>query len=308
MTRPKKMNMAASVRQRLENLAREQNRPFQEVLQYFAMERFLYRLSKSKESKLFVLKGALMLTVWRAPATRPTKDIDLLARMSNAIGDVTKTIEAVCATEVEDDGIRFDTGNIKAETIREDADYEGVRITFQAYLGVARVPMQIDLGFGDVMTPAPELATFPTLLGFQAPVLFAYSRETTIAEKFEAMVKLGELNSRMKDFYDIWLLSRQFEFEGETLRLAIDRTFANRSSTLVVDTVALSEEFADLSGKEQQWKAFVDRSRITGARANLAETIREIRAFLRPVVEATAEGLPFTAKWAPLMGWSKYSS
>jgi hypothetical protein len=304
MTRRKRTNIAASVRQRLSNLARQANRPFQEVLQYFAMERFLYRLSKSKEAEKFVLKGALLLTVWRAPATRPTRDIDLLARMSNATGDVTKTIRSICAMAVEDDGLQFDASMVKAELIREDADYEGVRVTFQAHLGRARVPMQIDLGFGDVMTPAPELTKFPTLLEFQAPVLFAYSRETTIAEKFEAMVKLGELNSRMKDFFDIWLLSRQFEFDGETLRSAIDRTFANRGSTLVVDAVALSDRFAALAGKEQQWKTFVNRSRITGVPDSLADVIQGIRAFLMPVVEAAAGGLPFAGAWRPASGWA----
>jgi Nucleotidyl transferase AbiEii toxin, Type IV TA system len=305
MTRPRKTDMAASVRQRLLNLAKKTGRPFQEVLQYFAMERFLYRLSRSKEPGRFVLKGALMLTVWRSPATRPTKDIDLLARMSNEIEGVVAAIKAACATEVEDDGLRFDANQVTGRTIREDADYEGVRVTFQAKLGRARVPMQIDLGFGDVMTPAPELTEFPTLLEFSAPVLYAYSRETTIAEKFEAMVKLGELNSRMKDFFDIWLLSRQFTFDGETLRSAIDRTFAHRGSAIVVDAVALSDGFAALPGKEQQWKAFVDRSRITGAPASLAEVVQDLRSFLRPVVEAAAGGLPFTAKWKQQGGWSR---
>jgi hypothetical protein len=293
------------VRQRLENVARDSARPFQEVLQYFAMERFLYRLSKSAESSRFVLKGALLLTVWRAPATRPTKDIDLLAKMGSEIGAVVTAIRAICSEPVEDDGIRFETGQIKAATIREDADYEGVRVTFQAYLGRARVPMQIDLGFGDVMTPAPALTEFPTLLEFAAPVLYAYSRETTIAEKFEAMVKLGELNTRMKDFFDIWLLSREFGFDGETICAAIDRTFARRQSALVVDAVALSEDFSALPGKQQQWLAFVSRSRITGVPADLAEVVRELRVFLRPVVEAVAAGLPFSGSWRPHSGWSQ---
>jgi hypothetical protein len=303
MTRRKKTNIAASVRQRLESLAQKTSRPFQEVLQYFAMERFLYRLSRSKESGRFVLKGALMLTVWRSPATRPTKDIDLLARIGNDIDGVVAAIQAICKGDVEDDGLRFDAEHVIAKAIREDADYEGVRVTFQAYLGRARVPMQIDLGFGDVMTPAPELTEFPTLLEFSAPVLYAYSRETTIAEKFEAMTKLGELNSRMKDFFDIWLLSRQFDFHGETLRSAIERTFAHRQSAIVVDATALSDDFASLPGKQQQWEAFVSRSRIAEAPTNLAEVIRDLQAFLRPVVEAAAAGLPFSAGWQPQAGW-----
>jgi hypothetical protein len=299
MTRKKRTNIAASVRQRLQNLAKDSDRPFQEVLQYFAMERFLYRLSRSEEAGRFVLKGALLLTVWRAPATRPTKDIDLLARMTNEIDEVVAVIQAICAHQVEDDGLRFDAEHALGTKIREDADYEGVRATFQAFLGRARVAMQIDLGFGDVMTPAPTLTEFPTLLEFSAPLLYAYSRETTIAEKFEAMTKLGELNTRMKDFFDIWLLSRQFEFDGETLRSAIDRTFAHRQSAIVVEAVALSDEFAVLPGKQQQWTAFISRSRITGAPTSMTDVLSDLKAFLLPVVEAAAAGLPFQRTWQP---------
>jgi hypothetical protein len=250
-----------------------------------------------------VLKGALLLTVWRSPATRPTKDIDLLARMSNELAGVVAAVRSICGQEVEEDGLRFDAGSIAARAIREDADYEGVRVTFPCYLGRARVPMQIDLGFGDVMTPPPELTEFPALLEFAAPVLYAYSRETTIAEKFEAMTKLGEINTRMKDFFDIWLLSRQFDFDGETLRSAIDRTFSHRHSVLTVDSVALSESFATLPGKQQQWEAFLSRSRLVEAPARLSEVIGDLRKFLQPVISAAAEGVPFAKHWPPSGNW-----
>ncbi|MBI3464955.1 MAG: nucleotidyl transferase AbiEii/AbiGii toxin family protein [Planctomycetes bacterium] len=304
MTRRRPTNIAASVRQRLQNLARESNRPFQEVLQYFAMERFLYRLSRSAESGQFVLKGALLLTVWRSPATRPTKDIDFLARMSNEIAGVVAVMRTICGQDVEDDGLRFDADSVTGRAIREDADYEGIRVVFQAYLGRARVQMQIDLGFGDVMTPPPALTEFPTLLEFAAPVLYAYSRETMIAEKFEAMTKLGELNTRMKDFFDIWLLSQQFTFDGETLRSAIDRTFANRHSVLTVDPVALSDDFAGFPGKQQQWEAFLNRSRLMDVPKNLEQVVRHLRTFLQPVVEAAAAGIPFSRTWRTSGDWS----
>jgi len=207
-------------------------RPFQELLQYYAMERFLYRLSKSPHSARFVLKGALMLRVWDAPMARPTKDIDLLGRLENSLENLSTVVREVCAVDVEPDGLVFRPPTVKSERIREDADYQGVRIRFEGSLGTARIAMQLDVGIGDVMVPGPVDIVYPTLLDFPAPRLKGYPRETAIAEKFEAMIKLGTLNSRMKDFYDIWLLSRQFDFDGPTLAQAVTATFANRGTAL----------------------------------------------------------------------------
>jgi hypothetical protein len=207
-------NLAASVHARLAQIARRTGRPFQELLQYYAMERFLYRLSKSPHAARFVLKGALMLRVWDAPMARPTKDIDLLGRLENSLENGSTVVREVCALEVEPDGLVFRPATVKSERIREDADYEGVRIRFDGFLARARIAMQLHVGIGDVMVPGPVEIAYPTLLDFPAPRLKGYPRETAIAEKFEAMVKLGTLNSRMKDFYDIWLLSRQFDFDG----------------------------------------------------------------------------------------------
>ena len=210
-------NMAASVHARLAEIGRRTGRPFQELLQYYAMERFLYRLSKSPHAASFVLKGALMLRVWDAPMARPTKDIDLLGRLEHSLENGSTVVREVCAVEVEPDGLAFRSATLRSERIREDADYEGVRIRFDGLLARARIAMQLDVGIGDVMVPGPVEIAYPTLLDFPAPRLKGYPRETAIAEKFEAMVKLGALNSRMKDFYDIWLLSRQFDFDGPTL-------------------------------------------------------------------------------------------
>ena len=231
MTKPGTKNVGASVRQRLLNKARETGRPFSELLQYFAMERFLYRLSKSEYADKFVLKGALMLTAWNAPLLRPTMDIDLLGRIGNDIGAMTAIVREICAGHVEpDDGLVFDAATVQGERIAEAAEYEGVRVRFRATLDAARIQMQLDVGFGDIVVPAAVPTTYPTILDLPAPHLLAYSRETAIAEKFEAMVKLGELNSRMKDFFDIWLLSRSFDFDGPRLCEAIEKTFKRRGT------------------------------------------------------------------------------
>ncbi|MEJ0057323.1 MAG: nucleotidyl transferase AbiEii/AbiGii toxin family protein [Bacteroidota bacterium] len=205
-------DLPASVHARLLNNARLDKRPFNELLQYFAMERLLYRLSKSSHAKLFVLKGAMMLRVWKASDIRPTMDIDLLGKTANEIQSIVDKVKEIIEVEVEPDGLSFDATSVAGEPITEDADYEGVRINFEGSLGNAKIPMQIDIGFGDIIYPDPTNTELPVMLDFPNATLLCYSRESSIAEKFQAMVKLGEVNSRMKDFFDIWKLSRQFDF------------------------------------------------------------------------------------------------
>jgi Nucleotidyl transferase AbiEii toxin, Type IV TA system len=195
-------DIGASVRQRLLNKSRTQGRPFQELLQYFAMERFLYRLAKSPYSDRFVLKGALLLTAWQAPQSRPTMDIDLEGRVNNQLDHIKEVVATVCEVDVEPDGIVFNRTSIEVSRIKEDADYEGVRVQFHATLARARIPMQLDIGFGDVITPGPTDIEYPSLLDFPPSLLRAYPKETVVAEKLEALTALGLLNSRMKDFYD----------------------------------------------------------------------------------------------------------
>ena len=206
-------NISASVRQRLLNRSKTDKRPFNELLQYYAMERFLYRLSLSSHAQCFILKGALMLRVWHSPEFRPTMDIDMLGKAQNEKANIIAQILDILAVEVPPDGLTFDLESIKTERITENAVYEGIRIRFRGFLGTVSINMQIDIGFGDIVYPEPEKGELPCMLYFPAPSLLCYSRESAIAEKFEAMIKLGHLNSRMKDFYDIWLLSRQFQFE-----------------------------------------------------------------------------------------------
>jgi hypothetical protein len=297
--------MAASVRQRLQNAARNTNRPFQEMLVYYAMERFLYRLARSPHAGQFVLKGALLLRAWNAPASRPTKDIDLLGHMENTVDAVVPILRAVCSQQVEPDGLVFHADTVAGTAIKEDADYAGVRVTFFATLQNARVAMQVDIGFGDVLTPAAAATDYPTLLDFPAPRLKSYNRETAVAEKFEAMVKLGLANSRMKDFYDVWLLSRQFDFDGPALAAAVSRTFANRKTAVVPSPFALTPAFAADAGKQTQWRAFVRKSRLEDAPAELQEVVDALGAFLLPLAGAIDGGSAFDRTWRAPGPWQE---
>ena len=296
-------NMAASVHQRLLNAAKESTRTFNELLQYYAIERFLFRLSKSEYEDRFVLKGALTMLVWKSPVTRPTRDIDLLGRIGNDLESVRSVIAAICEQQVDADGLVFDPASVRTERIAEDADYHGVRAKFRGSLGKAQIAMQIDIGFSDVVTPAPESITFPTILDLPAAQLRAYTRETVVAEKFEAMVKLGVLNSRMKDFFDIWLLAQNYEFNGAVLANAIARTFEQRGTAIVSDPVCFTTDFALNQSKAAQWKAFLRNGRLVDVPTEFNEVIDRVMSFLQPVVEILAAGSSFNHIWLPPGPW-----
>jgi len=298
-------NVADSIRQRLLNKAKETGRPFGELFQYYAMERFLYRLSQSAYAEKFVLKGALMLTTWRAPLSRSTKDIDLLGQLANDVETVSTAVRELCRQVVDPDGIEFDPGTVRAERIVEDATYEGVRVRFRGRLGTARISMQIDIGFGDIVIPGVQEIDYPTLLDHPIPRLRGYSRESTIAEKLEAMVRLGVLNSRMKDFFDIWLLSRQFDFNGRVLAMAIQQTFSRRGTQLPARPSALTSAFAKDPSKATQWRGFMRKNRLESAPAELAEAIEAIASFILPVTEALVAGRHFKAVWTAPGPWKK---
>lgn len=296
MSTPK--NIATSVRQRLLNRSKEDNRSFNELLQYYAMERFLYRLSVSAYESHYILKGALMLRAWNSPEFRPTMDIDMLGRTGNDEANIISQIREVIAMEVEPDGLSFDADSIQSERITEDADYEGIRIRFRGALGTARINMQIDIGFGDVVYPGPERAELPCMLDAPAPSLLCYSRESAIAEKFEAMVSLGELNSRMKDFYDVWLLSRQFAFELEKLAEAIKRTFKQRGTELAEPIDAFSQAF--VTSRQPLWTAFRRRLKQEHLPESFAEITTEVEAFMSPIIK----GESAQASWPPAGPWA----
>lgn len=296
-------NTSASVRQRLLDRAKRDRRPFNELLQYYAMERFLYRLSRSPHASHFVLKGALMLRVWRAPEFRPTMDIDLLGQTRNEEVNVLTQIRDVLAVEVDPDGLVFDRDSVRTERIAEDAVYQGIRARFLATLDSARISMQIDIGFGDVVYPEPEEADLPVLLDFPVPRLRCYSRESAIAEKFEAMVKLGELNSRMKDFYDLWLLSRQFDFDGSRLAEAIKLTFNHRGTPISEMVPAFTKAFA--TAKQAQWAAFHKRLQHDNAPLSFANVVTLVDEFLSPVVSSIVTSTKTPARWTASGSWLK---
>ena len=300
MTRPR--IVSASVRQRLLNLARSDRRPFGELLQYFAMERFLYRLSESAHADRFILKGALMLQAWHSPTIRPTMDIDLLGRTSSAEAELAQQLRDILTVPVEPDGLAFEADSIRTERITEGADYEGIRVRFPGALGTARVRMQVDIGFGDVVYPEPVATELPTVLEFPAPLLLCYSREAAIAEKLQASVKLGMLNSRMKDFYDIWLLSRQFDFDGRELAEAIRRTFRRRGTALPSELEALSGPF--VADKQTLWTAFRSRLRQEHLPVSFAEVAAALSSFLSPVVAALVAGEPAPHHWKAPGPWA----
>ena len=265
------------------------------------MERFLFRLSRSAHADCFILKGALMLRAWRSPEFRPTMDIDMLGRTSNDETNIVLQIRDIMAVSVEPDGLTFAPDSIQSERITEDADYEGIRIRFRGNLDSARVTLQVDIGFGDIIYPGPEESELPAMLDFPAPRLLCYSRESTIAEKFEAMVKIGVLNSRMKDFYDIWLLSRQFDFDGAKLTEAIRLTFERRETAVPVKVEAFENAF--IHAKQIQWAAFRQRLQQDHIPNSFHDIVSSIEAFLAPLASTISQGIPTAGKWISPGPW-----
>jgi len=302
VTRKPVTNIAASVYDQLINKARETNRPFDEWLRYFAMERFLYRLSMSSHANRFVLKGALMFKVWHVDIPRPTLDIDLLG-MREVIEQVDAIVREVCRSRVEPgDGLSFDPVSVKSGPITEEGDFEGVRVSFMGKLVNARIPMQIDVGFGTV---SPVQVDLPPILDFPHARLKGYTRETSIAEKFSAMVKHDILNSRMKDFFDIWVLSRRFDFDGANLARAVSGTFGQRGDAVPAKPLALTPAFSGNETKVVQWRAFLRKQRLGQyAPDSLSKVVEDIAVFLGPVAIALAAGKPFKMKWPAGGPWS----
>ena len=288
-------NVSASIHQRLLNIAKETRRPFNELLQYFAMERFLFRLSRSTHVNSFVLKGALLFRVWGTHDSRATRDIDFLAYDDNSPENIASIIRKICTITDVDDGLSFDAESVTAQRIKEDADYEGVRVRFRGQLGNARIHMQVDVSFGDLIHPGAIHVEYPSLLDLATPLLRSYTPETVIAEKSQAMVYLGSLNSRMKDFYDIWRMSRQFDFQGKILQEAIQRTFANRDTEFIVFE-DLSQELLESKDIKMQWLAFRRKVPVE-APDSFAEIIEAISDFLAPVFATTIGGQTFEKHW-----------
>lgn len=298
MTARQPTNLPASIHQRLLNQAKREHRPLQELLQYFAIERFLYRLSRSPHAHKFLLKGALMLRLWESPLARPTMDVDLMGRTTVTEENLATVIREILSQEVSADGVRFDPDSVHTEAIRLDANYPGIRVRFTGHIGTMNLPMQVDVGFGDVVVPGPLAIKFPVLLDFPQPELLAYSIESAVAEKFQAMVVLDAANSRMKDFFDIWLLARKKQFDGPLLRQAIEATFKQRRTPLPSDIpVGLTAGFAMDKTKQTQWSAFLRKSRLETGATSLEEVVELIRSLLVPPTTAAAKREPFDQLW-----------
>jgi predicted nucleotidyltransferase component of viral defense system len=297
-------NIEASVKARLQNKAKEEGRPFSELLQYYGMERFLYRLSRSKYADNFILKGALMFMVWHMPERRTTLDIDFLAQYDNKITSIEKMIKDICKINVISDGLVFDPNDVRGQRIKEDADYEGVRIKFVGLVERSRIPMQVDIGFGDSVYPRPKIIEYPVILDFPKPEIKGYPAESVISEKFETMVKLGLLNSRMKDFYDIWIMSRKFNFDGLELVEALKGTFNHRKTPLPENKPLFTEEIYDeKSDRQNLWKAFLKKGEIKNVPGILSITAKDIEKFLLNPLIAINQNDKFNKKWKAPGPW-----
>ncbi len=256
-------NLGASVRSKLKNKAQAENKEFNLILTRYALERFLYRLSISEHRDHFLLKGALLFDLWFDVPLRATRDIDLLGFQLPDAAYLLKTFEDLCDIQVED-GLIFDRASIRAEEIRKEANYSGMRITLVANLDGARSVVQVDVGYGDAVTPAPEVADYPVLLDeFPNPRLRVYPRYTVVAEKLDAIISLGMANSRMKDYFDIWVILRGSELDLEVLRSAVSATIERRNTMMPEGLpLGLSDEFAKDKNKNIQWNAFLSKNQL----------------------------------------------
>ena len=295
--------LAISVQTRLNNLARARGGLYQETVQHFATERFLYRLSTSAYQEQFVLKGGVVFAAWGIPLRRVTRDIDLHGVSPYTIDDVVTILQAICRQSVPPDGLRFDAASVRGEEIQGRAEHAGVRVRFMGYLGGVRIHMQIDVGFSDTVAPPAIKMNYPSLLGMAEPHLSVYAYETVIAEKLQAMVFLGSMNSRMKDFYDIWLLSTQAAIDGNLLYGAIKTTFKSRSTHIPEEMpLALMREFAQ--SKQKEWAIFIKRTHIdTSNTPDFVDVIAQLNHFFMPVLEAVRMEADFTALWTSQNGW-----
>jgi predicted nucleotidyltransferase component of viral defense system len=274
------------------------------VLARFAVERFLYRLSRSEHAERFVLKGALLMLAWLGETIRPTRDADLLGFGELSERSLARIFGEVCNTEVEPDGLRYLASSIRVVPIRPEDAYGGLRVTLQARLGNARLPVQVDVGIGDAVMPEPEWLEYPGLLDLPQPRLRAYRPETTIAEKLHAMVVLGEANSRMRDFFDIYALSEHEAFAADLLKRAVRATFARRRTPIPESLpIALTSAFAADRQKRLQWQGFMRKNGLESAPADFGETVARVAAFLWPIIAAAHSNTRLRLAWPPAGPW-----
>lgn len=297
-----KTNLPASVRVRLLRLAKEEEIPFETILVRYASERLLYRLSCSRYAEDFVLKGAWLFYVWGIPR-RTTRDVDVHGHGDNSVDHIESVICEVAQIEpTPPDGLEFDPGSARSLELQEDDEYSGVRVRITVYLGSAEIRAQVDVAFGEKLVDDPVEMDVPVLLDFPRPRLRTYSAEASIAEKLQAMVRFGSTNDRMKDYFDVYTLSREQSFEAARLEDQISATFSNRETPLPTSVpTGLKDKF----GRERagDWRAFLDDADAEQVPANFSEVVAAVRKFVHPPLQAIARGQPLGQRWHPDEGW-----
>jgi hypothetical protein len=299
-----KSNLAASVAARLLNRAKQTGDDYQVLLTSYCLERFLYRLGRSSIRDRFVLKGAMLLRLWSDQPYRATRDLDMLRRGDGSFEAVRKDISTICKTEVEPDAVAFEADSVRVEAIRAEDEYAGARVTLPARCGTARLALQIDLGLGDAVWPVPDSSTYPTLLDFPAPEVLTYPREAVVAEKLEALVVLGDRNSRIKDFFDLYHLASRFGFDRETLAEAVSRTFSRRQTAIPAEEpIGLTPAYWENPSRPAQVHAFGRRAGITLPDEFGEEVPRLLAAFLLPILNDLGRGERPAGSWPPGGPW-----
>jgi hypothetical protein len=304
VTNPNPSNLPASVRQRLKNIADTSGRPFAEVLQWYAIERFLARFAMTPHRDTLLLKGAALLRAWEADPSRPTMDIDLGIGKVLSVEEATTIVTDCLTVDIDPDGLEFDLDSVIGEPIRIAQEYPGVRVRCRGALGTARVTVQVDIGFGDVVVPEPIEIEYPALLGNAPPRVRGYRLETVAAEKLEAIISLGIRTSRMKDYFDLWWLLQNRSFEGGDVLRAISTTFERRKTRGFSSLPeGLSENVAESDEKTRQWDGFIRRMRFDEQPTSFSEAVSVIREFALPVHEAVDEKARFDKRWTAGQGW-----
>lgn len=300
-----KKNVAHSVRTRLLALSKQRKEDFNLLIERYALERMLFRLSNSSHVHRFILKGGLLVSLWASDAYRPTRDADMLAYGDPKPEGSKDIFRELCTLESEADGLTFDPNTVTDQAIKEEQKYGGTRIVITSLLMDIKIRVQFDIGFGDAVYPEAQIADYPTMLaGLTSPKLNVYPRETVIAEKFETLIVRGLDNSRMKDYYDLWFLLHTFDFDGTTLARALQATFERRRTPILQKVpIGLSEQFYSNDEKLKQWNAFLQRNSVKQQPGNLAEAIKDISQFILPIYMAYAKGEPFIEIWNPSKGW-----
>jgi hypothetical protein len=294
---------AESTRRRIANELRSRGEDPSVGLQRYAVERFLYRLGRSNHRERFVLKGATLFAIW-GTAYRPTRDIDFAGYGSSNAQDVIDAVREICNTADDVDQIAFDTDTITAEPIRDQSEYDGLRIRIRMRLGNSHIPLQVDVGFGNAIVPGPEEREYRTILGDPPPRILVYPPESVVAEKLHATVILGERNSRYKDFYDLYMIAGAFPFERSTLAEAVRATFDRRATQVdAALPVALAAPFYSDGGRAAQWRTYVNRNRLVDAQADFIQVGDRLIAFLQPIWAGLRSGAAPEGNWPPGGPW-----